>query len=194
LELHLGLQKIECFFINDSKLLKILTKFKNKMSSKMSSYKCKMCYDAGKPAADYNSHYVKSADRSKVTCPIILAIKCRYCGEMGHTLKYCAKQQKPAAASAAASAASAPASKYNKAKANYVVKAYAIENMYSILDDDEDEDEDEEQVQKSYADAVNSEAAPPAPAPVIILPIPKLVRAEVKRWADYSDSEDEEEM
>ena len=49
---------------------------------------------------------------------------------------------------------------------------------------------DEEQVQKSYADAVNSEAAPPAP--VIILPIPKLVRAEVKRWADYSDSEDEE--
>ena len=196
----------------------------SKMSSKCSSYKCKVCYDAGKPAADYNSHYVKSADRSKVTCPIILAIKCRYCGEMGHTLKYCAKQQKPASASAAsASAASASAS---KAKAKNVVKASAIENMYSILDDDDDEDEDvafenpllkkveengglrglcprseqnfvpffqkgdEEQVQKSYADAVNSEAAPPAP--VIILPIPKLVRAEVKRWADYSDSEDEE--
>jgi ABC-type proline/glycine betaine transport system ATPase subunit len=179
------------------------------MSSKCSSYKCKVCYDAGKPAADYNSHYVKSADRSKVTCPIILAIKCRYCGEMGHTLKYCAKQQqKPAASNASASAS-------NKAKAKNVVKASAIENMYSILDDDEDEDEDvafshevmkseqnfvpffqkgdeEQQVQKSYADAVNAEPAPPAPAPVIILSIPKLVRAEVKRWADYSDSEDED--
>ena len=171
------------------------------MSSKCSSYKCKVCYDAGKPAADYNSHYVKSADRSKVTCPIILAIKCRYCGEMGHTLKYCAKQQKPASA---ASASAASASKA-KAKAKNVVKAAsAIENIYSILDDDDDEDEFEDEVedededevevevevQKSYADAVNSEAAPPAP--VIILPIPKLVRAEVKRWADYSDSEDEE--
>ena len=163
------------------------------MSSNCSSYKCKVCYDAGKPATDYNSHYVKSLDRSKVTCPVILAIKCRYCGEMGHTLKYCAKllskEKKRGAGFQATMTSVATAS--NKAK--NVIKASTIENMYSILDDDEDED-DQVEVQKSYADAVNAEpapAAPPAPA-IVILAIPKLVRNEPKRWADYSDSEEED--
>ena len=109
------------------------------MSSNCSSYKCKVCYDAGKPAADYNSHYVKSADRSKVTCPVILAIQCRYCGEMGHTLKYCAKllmkEKKRDAGSQATMTSVATAS--NKAK--NVIKASTIENMYSILDEDDDD-------------------------------------------------------
>ena len=161
------------------------------------SYKCKVCYDAGKPAAVYNSHYVKSANRSTVTCPIILAIKCRYCGEMGHTLKYCAKLsakenlvKEKEKVNTSAVVAKAPIKNVNP--------KLAIQNMFSMLDEDEDEedeDEDEQdqeqQVQdagKSYADAVNREAAP-----VLIPPMPKLVRAEVKRWADYSDSEDEEE-
>ena len=160
------------------------------MSSNCSSYKCKVCYDAGKPATDYNSHYVKSLDRSKVTCPVILAIKCRYCGEMGHTLKYCAKLLMKEKKRDAGSKASASASAVPSNKAKNVVKASAIENIYSILDDD---DEDEVEVQKSYADAVNAEPAPAPPAPaIVILAIPKLVRNEPKRWADYSDSEEED--
>lgn len=156
------------------------------------SYKCKVCYDAGKPAAVYNSHYVKSANRSTVTCPIILAIKCRYCGEMGHTLKYCAKLsakensvKEKEKVNTSAVVAKAPIKNVNP--------KLAIQNMFSMLDEDEDEDDEDEVEEdqdtgKSYADAVNREAAP-----VVIPPMPKLVRTEVKRWADYSDSEDEEE-
>ena len=152
------------------------------------SYKCKVCYDAGKPAAVYNSHYVKSANRSTVTCPIILAIKCRYCGEMGHTLKYCAKLsakensvKEKEKVNTSAIVAKAPIKNVNP--------KLAIQNMFSMLDEDEDDEDEQDQDRgKSYADAVNREAAP-----VIIPPMPKLVRTEVKRWADYSDSEDEEE-
>ena len=202
------------------------------MSSKCSSYKCKMCYDMGKPATDYNSHYVKSADRSKVTCPVILGMKCRYCGDMGHTLKYCAKlleKEKRDMTPVVAQTTSVAKVAFKKSEQNFVPHrgfksphfaphggfksphfaplfpkvdfpkvdfpkvdfqkgAVAIDNIYSILDDDEEDDEEEE-VQKSYADAVNTEPAPPAP---VILPIPKLVRSEPKRWADYSDSEDED--
>jgi hypothetical protein len=150
------------------------------------SYKCKVCYDAGKPAAVYNSHYVKSFDRSKVTCPTILSIKCRYCGETGHTLKYCVKLAEKEKASKKLAYTTTTTTAKPPVKNDVKV---AIKNMYSMLDDDDEPEEgeivDEEQEQeeeKSYADAVNTIPSPP-----------KLVRQEVKRWADYSDSEAEEE-
>jgi len=111
---------------------------------------------------------------------------------MGHTLKYCAKLsakensvKEKEKVNTSAVVAKAPIKNVNP--------KLAIQNMFSMLDEDEDEDEDDEDEEdqdrgKSYADAVNREAAP-----VIIPPMPKLVRGEVKRWADYSDSEDEEE-
>jgi hypothetical protein len=54
---------------------------------------CKVCHDAGKPEREYTSHCVKTYDikvgAMKVTCPTLLAIECRYCGQNGHTLKFC---------------------------------------------------------------------------------------------------------
>ena len=54
---------------------------------------CKVCYDAGKPESDYTSHYVRSLpDRNghtMVTCPTLMSTECRYCGNYGHTTKFC---------------------------------------------------------------------------------------------------------
>ena len=52
---------------------------------------CKVCQDAGKPENIYTSHYTReSADpKSKVICPTLLALECRYCFKNGHTVKYC---------------------------------------------------------------------------------------------------------
>jgi hypothetical protein len=68
------------------------------MSTKMSTKSttkpfCKVCYDAGKTESEYTSHYVRSLpDRSgntMVTCPTLLSTECRYCGNYGHTTKFC---------------------------------------------------------------------------------------------------------
>ena len=50
---------------------------------------CKVCRDAGKPESVYTSHFVKSMNRCQIICPTLLNIKCRYCEEIGHTVKYC---------------------------------------------------------------------------------------------------------
>jgi hypothetical protein len=54
---------------------------------------CKVCFDAGRPAEEYNSHYVRATrdPDSEVTCPILLKTCCEYCSEYGHTVKYCPK-------------------------------------------------------------------------------------------------------
>ena len=52
---------------------------------------CKVCFDAGKPASEYNSHYVKSSPgpNGKVACPTLLNQACLNCGQPGHTSGYC---------------------------------------------------------------------------------------------------------
>ena len=54
---------------------------------------CKVCQDAGKTEIEYTSHYVRSmpdkSGKTKVTCPTLLATECRYCFELGHTTKFC---------------------------------------------------------------------------------------------------------
>ena len=54
---------------------------------------CKVCHDAGKPEAEYTSHWVKTLPdhlgNTTVTCPILLSTECRYCDKLGHTTKFC---------------------------------------------------------------------------------------------------------
>jgi len=54
---------------------------------------CKVCHDAGKPEAEYTSHFVKSEPgvNGVVVCPTLLAQGCGFCHEYGHTVKYCMK-------------------------------------------------------------------------------------------------------
>jgi hypothetical protein len=67
---------------------------------------CAVCHAAGRPG--YDTHYVRADkfDRSSaITCPYLLSIECRICGEMGHTSSYC----KAASNSSSTAAAAAPA-------------------------------------------------------------------------------------
>ena len=54
---------------------------------------CKMCYDAGKLEEVYTSHWLRSSKdaSSRITCPLLLSIKCKFCKKGGHTVKYCNK-------------------------------------------------------------------------------------------------------
>lgn len=49
---------------------------------------CKVCKDAGKSEQVFTSHFTKNRD-GKVTCPTLLAVKCRRCQNTGHTVSYC---------------------------------------------------------------------------------------------------------
>ena len=61
-----------------------------KASAPIQKY-CKVCHDAGKSEAEYRSHFTRETrdPNSKVTCPTLLALECRYCYKNGHTVKYC---------------------------------------------------------------------------------------------------------
>ena len=52
---------------------------------------CKVCQDAGKPESEYRSHFTRETPdpNSRVVCPTLLALDCRYCFNKGHTVKYC---------------------------------------------------------------------------------------------------------
>lgn len=54
---------------------------------------CKVCFDTGKPEAEYTSHFVKSEPgvKGKVVCPTLLNQACTYCREPGHTVSHCLK-------------------------------------------------------------------------------------------------------
>ena len=64
----------------------------NKMNGKKNNLAyCKVCHDAGKSEAEYRSHFIReTADpKSKVVCPTLLSLVCKFCFKNGHTVKYC---------------------------------------------------------------------------------------------------------
>ena len=62
----------------------------NQVSVKKS---CKFCKDSGKSEQEYMSHFLRESKdpNSRITCPTLLAIECRYCFKKGHTVSKCAK-------------------------------------------------------------------------------------------------------
>lgn len=64
----------------------------NKVNNNKTNNKyCKVCHDAGKSETEYNSHFTRESPEpnSKVICPTLLSLECRYCTKKGHTVKYC---------------------------------------------------------------------------------------------------------
>ena len=59
---------------------------------------CKVCFDSGRSAAVYESHYVRmwpGDNAAPVTCPLLLSNRCRRCGELGHTYSFCKSKNIP---------------------------------------------------------------------------------------------------
>ncbi len=67
--------------------------FNNKNASNSKKPFCKVCHDAGKSESVYTSHCVKTYNiktgKTDTTCPTLLAVECRYCWKLGHTVKFC---------------------------------------------------------------------------------------------------------
>lgn len=61
------------------------------MSSQNKTPFCPVCYDLGKPESVYTSHWLRETpDKdSKIVCKTLQTMKCNYCKEKGHTIKYC---------------------------------------------------------------------------------------------------------
>jgi len=57
---------------------------------------CKVCYDTGKPELLFSNHFVRETrdPNSRIVCPTLLALECRYCFVRGHTVSKCPKLEK----------------------------------------------------------------------------------------------------
>jgi hypothetical protein len=104
---------------------------------------CKVCKDAGKSAEEYGSHWPKDKD-GRVICSTLLSQECRYCGESGHTVKYCQKLVKNKAEKAKTEAFW---DRQKRIKAHAEVKAtkpsaaVAPVSRFALLMDDDESDE-----------------------------------------------------
>ena len=125
---------------------------------------CKVCKDAGKPESVYTSHWVRETPdiRSKVVCPTLLALECRYCHANNHTVKYCpvlkTKEKQD--------------QEQSKPRPRPPTKTPAIgkpvrSNIFMCLDSDSEEDEVKVKVKKEEEQfpALSMPAPAPAPAP-----------------------------
>lgn len=175
---------------------------------------CKVCQDAGKPEDIYRSHFTRETrdPNSRITCPTLLALECRYCYKVGHTVKYCSvikgknRQQQ---------------SKPKEKPVQKPVEKQKSSNLYDCLESDSEEEEIQKVSVKpivqpsgiNYAAALLSNPVPnpntnafTKPNPVNILapwaesstisvsvPPPPFKRS-MRSWADDTDSEDEEDI
>jgi len=104
---------------------------------------CKVCKDAGKSAEEYSSHWPKD-NNGRVICSTLLSQECRYCGESGHTVKYCTKLSKDKAEKAKTEAFWARQKRIKSHAEAQVKKPLAVApavSRFALLMDDDDSDE-----------------------------------------------------
>jgi len=184
---------------------------------------CKVCQDAGKPESEYRSHFTRESKdpNSKVLCPTLLALECRYCFKTGHTIKYCKilkdneKNKKRWEQEAQ--------NKKNIIEKEKIINSNEkiVSNKFAYLDDEDSENELEEHISNNfnknvieefpqltntpikntfggsnYANALANNCAAPLPnsIPVRMPPLTKkkLSIGEIN-WADLDSDSDEDE-
>ena len=142
---------------------------------------CKVCFDSGKPDT---KHWVKDRN-GKVCCPTLLALKCRLCGQCGHTVKYCSQ------------VSVAPPPSKVQTKSTYKEEAPVVQkskpepkNKFDLLFSDSDEEQEQEEqqqpavIKKRWVDYDTDSDDEPEQE--------QKQESVVKRWADYdTDSDDE---
>jgi hypothetical protein len=173
---------------------------------------CKVCHDAGKSESEYRSHFIRESPSptSRVVCPTLLALECRYCFNSGHTIKYCPtlkKHEKEELGNAYLTQTNSKATfNLHKPKSNVSSKS----NLFECLNHDSSDEEDEPQEVKpkaqdadikqgmSYATILSTKQATNAP-PVITNVHPKIAVVQIPykmssiSWADVSDSEPDDD-
>jgi hypothetical protein len=102
---------------------------------------CKVCHDAGKSESEYQSHFIRenAEPNSKVVCPTLLSLECRYCSKKGHTVKYCKfleKDKKPS---------SRRQENTNNQTNKNDMKSKQSNNIFDNLDSDSEEEDDEKE-------------------------------------------------
>jgi hypothetical protein len=162
--------------------------FKNNASS---TKFCKVCQDAGKSEDIYRSHFTRETrdPNSKVTCPTLLALECRFCYKNGHTVKYCSvlkekDRQKPRENVS-----------FRARKPVEEVKVSKPINQYACLESDSEEEEQKVSISIKPIESFPQLSRPAKPAPTssnyaaalsfkpISAPVPKPVSEQV---ANYS--------
>jgi hypothetical protein len=153
---------------------------------------CKVCHDAGKPESEYSNHWVKDLN-GKTTCPTLLNTECRYCFKRGHTAKFCSVLAKN--------------NKENKQTVmnkplihqNKPITQNKPTNGFAVLCNDDDEEEiinivfgikEEKTSWASIAAKPKTDVKPKVQKEIQNSNAPQ----QKKSWADWSDSEDEEEL
>jgi hypothetical protein len=181
---------------------------------------CKVCHDAGKTEAEYTSHFVRSLPdfngKTKVTCPILAATECRYCYQLGHTTKFCPVIEENTKKAKKEKSVAIQAHKYEQRAASRTVPEPMVEKKYggafaAFGDESDDEKPEPKQVVVAAVDefpalvglktapqvaksAVSWAAMAEKPAAPVLKPIVKPTPQIVtKKWADYSDSDTEED-
>ena len=104
---------------------------------------CKVCKDAGKTEAEFSSHWPKDAAGNTI-CPTLLEQDCRYCGEAGHTVKYCKRLEKDNAAKDKARRISDKQKRVGESKpqpSNSVSVSVGQPSRFALLLEDSDSDE-----------------------------------------------------
>ena len=165
---------------------------------------CKFCKDAGKSEAEYTSHFLRESKdpTSRIICPTLLAIECRYCSKRGHTVSKCSKLAKDKERGAVST---------ERAVQRREERSYSPTNHFNLLSDNGDSDNEEDATVStcmdcdtvgsasssgstlSYADILRSQ-----PNPVVVVKVPVGSRLSIldkarmmRSWADNSDSDDE---
>ena len=147
---------------------------------------CKVCYDSGKSESMYNNHFVRESRdvNSRVVCPTLLAISCRFCGGRGHTVSKCKK-----AATMQNAPVKAPVNyqqKNSRIMAVHMVKKN-LSGAFDALSDDSDDDDATVTTDVSTVFPMLGSCAPctpPRPAGDSYASI--LMRAPVKKCPDVS--------
>jgi hypothetical protein len=127
---------------------------------------CKVCHDAGKSEKEYTSHFVKSAPgpEGKVVCPTLLCQSCGYCGDCGHTPKFCPTLAAQKAAEEKALKQAARKETMEKSKATPKpgpVKAKSS-NVFAALDSDSETECEPKVRQREYKPVTNVTIKKPA--------------------------------
>jgi hypothetical protein len=103
---------------------------------------CKVCHDAGKSESEYQSHFIRenTNPNSKVVCPTLLSLECRYCSKKGHTVKYCKFLEKDKKLSSRRQ----ENTNNNQTNKNDM-KSKQTNNIFDNLESDSEEEDDEKE-------------------------------------------------